>query len=773
MKPEPNSQLTVINSKKTQASQQKLNSVLYPDEFYKQQDQTEIEQTSIWDVFRRRALLIVGVTAALTTAAFSWTLTQTNEYEGKFQLLVEPVITENTLAKIYSGELKLQPAAPVNQEKSGFDYNSQIQVLQSPQVMSPIIKQLQTKYPDIDYKTLFGKTTENVQLGEDKLSIKRLNNTKILEVRYRDTDPKKIQFVLDKVVEGYRRYSLQDGKTDIRKSSDFIQSQIPPLRKRIDGAQAELQKLRQQYNFIDPQIQTQQLAQQMSQLQTQRLDTQTQKNQQELLYKNLEAQLGLDQKQALMASALTQAPRYQALLTQLQQLEANIAINLATYTQESPQMQSMLEQRQNLLPLLRQEAERVLGTDLSKVNPQVLAFQDSVRMKLIEELVNTANQIQVLGVRNQVLEQAEKQLSQYAQVFPVVLRRYADLQRDLETSNNTLNGLLAKQQALQLEAVGVKDVAWDVIAKPEIPRYQNGELIPVSPNMPLNLAIGGVAGLLLGMLLAQLAERFQHKVFHTPEEAKYTLQLPLLGVIPVSDKVLRLPSAENAAIDLENPPTPTNAFQEAFRSLNANIRLLNVDSPIRSCAITSCQVADGKSTVAVNLAMAAAAMGQRVLLVDADLRRPQVHEMLCLPNWKGLSSVISQDLDVEEAIVRSPKEDNLFVLPSGPFFPDPTKLLSSRKMQHLMENLSSKFDLIIYDTPPLLGLADANLLGAHTNGLMLVVGLNQTEREALLLALEDLKMAGIPLLGMVANGDKGSRYYYQSYGQNYFEQTSA
>ncbi|CBN58133.1 hypothetical protein [Kamptonema sp. PCC 6506] len=86
MKPEPNSQLIVINSKKTQAAQPKLNSVLYPDEFYKQQDKTEIEQTSIWDVFRRRAILIVGVTAALTTAAFSWTLTQTNEYEGKFQL---------------------------------------------------------------------------------------------------------------------------------------------------------------------------------------------------------------------------------------------------------------------------------------------------------------------------------------------------------------------------------------------------------------------------------------------------------------------------------------------------------------------------------------------------------------------------------------------------------------------------------------------------------------------------------------------------------------
>ena len=89
-----------------------------------------------------------------------------------------------------------------------------------------------------------------------------------------------------------------------------------------------------------------------------------------------------------------------------------------------------------------------------------------------------------------------------------------------------------------------------------------------------------------------------------------------------------------------------------------------------------------------------------------------------------------------------------------------------------MAALSSHFDLVIYDTPPLLGLADANLLAAHTNGLMLVVGLHQTEREALLLAFEDLKMAGIPLLGMVANNDKGSRYYYQSYVQDYVQEKS-
>jgi len=768
------SQLALFNNHKKTADLQKLSSVLYEEDQFLGRDQTEEEELSFWEVCRSRSMLVIGVAAAVTTGVFAWTLTQKSEYEGRFQLLVEPAVTQNTLAKIYSGELKLQPAAPATAENAGFDYESQIQVLQSPQVMSPIIKQLQAKYPEINYNYLLNQKADNLPFSQEtRLSINRFKNTKIIEVRYRDYDPKKIQFVLEKVALGYRNYSVQDTTTQISQTLDFVKSQIPNQQKRQQALQTEIQKLRQQYNFIDPQIQTQQLAQQISQLQTQRLDAQTQLNQQRLLYSNLQNQLGLNQKQALMASALSQAPRYQGMLTQLQQLEGQIAINSATFTDETPQMQLLREQRKNLIPLLKKEAQQVLGTDLAKVNSQVLAFQDPVRIKLIEQFIGTANLIQVLGVRNQVLEQAAKQLNQYSQGLPVILRRYSDLQRELDLTNNTLNGLLAKQQALQLESVGKKEVAWEVIAKPEIPRYKNGELMAVAPIMPLNLALGGLAGLLFGMLAAQLAERFNNKtVFQTPEDVKHSIRLPLLGVIPASDKILRLPPAETSPVDVASSPMPTDAFQEAFRSLNANIRLLNVDTPINSCVITSCQVGDGKSTVAVNLARAAAAMGQQVLLVDGDLRRPQVHEMLGLPNWQGLHNVIAEDVDVQQVILRSPRDENLFVLTSGPVPLDPTKVLSSKKMQHLMAALSSHFDLVIYDTAPLLGLADANLLAAHTNGLMLVVGLHQTEREALLLAFEDLKMAGIPLLGMVANNDKGSRYYYQSYVQDYVQEKS-
>ncbi|NET38538.1 MAG: CpsD/CapB family tyrosine-protein kinase, partial [Cyanothece sp. SIO1E1] len=210
---------------------------------------------------------------------------------------------------------------------------------------------------------------------------------------------------------------------------------------------------------------------------------------------------------------------------------------------------------------------------------------------------------------------------------------------------------------------------------------------------------------------------------------------------------------------------PSAAFMESFRFLYANIRLLSSDQPIRSVVITSATAAEGKSTVSAHLAQAAAAMGQRVLLVDTDLRRPCLHEHLGMLNTRGLSTVISVDLDVNVVIQPSPAEDNLFVLTAGPVPPDSTRLLSSKRMQNLMAQLHEKFDLVIYDVPPLLGFADAYLLTAHTDGLILVAGLGKLKRSLIENALDELKVSGAPVLGVVANGSKDNTTAAHNYHQ--------
>jgi capsular exopolysaccharide synthesis family protein len=188
--------------------------------------------------------------------------------------------------------------------------------------------------------------------------------------------------------------------------------------------------------------------------------------------------------------------------------------------------------------------------------------------------------------------------------------------------------------------------------------------------------------------------------------------------------------------------------------------------------VSSAEPGDGKSTVSTNLAQAAAAMGQRVLLIDADLRRPQVHHRLGIENGQGLSNILATGLALEEAIQQVPQWENLSVITAGDIPPDPTRLLASKRMQLLIEELRHKgwFDLIIYDTPPVLGFADGRILAAATAGIILVARISKTDRSALKNCVDELKLAQVPLLGMVANGvtRSGSGSYYYSYYYSHY-----
>ncbi|NET12784.1 MAG: polysaccharide biosynthesis tyrosine autokinase [Okeania sp. SIO1H6] len=606
------------------------------------------------------------------------------------------------------------------------------------------------------------------KFSQEKLKIQRLDNTKIIEVSYRDSDSKKIKFVLDKLAAAYTEYGQNDQKTNTDEGLDFIEEQISKNQQKIKELRKESQQLQQEYLFINPELKSQEIAAESNQIQSQKLENKILLDQQRSLHAILQSQLGINPEEALIASALSQAARYQSLLNQLQEVETTIALESARFKEKAPQIQALYQQRKKLLPLLNQEAEKVIGRDIEEVSKKALAFQDSVRLELIHKMILAANQIEVLEVRSKVLDEAEAKLNEYIEKMPEVVGRYQEIKQELENSNNILKDLLEKQQQLQIEVVFEKVQPWELIAPPELLKTQNGQLVTISPNMILNLALGGVTGLVLGILLAKLGEGFQQDVFQTPKEVKKSIGLPLLGIIPIHEQRnwMNDELKENNSSSLVLYPS---AFQEAFRTLNANIRLLNIENPIHSFVISSATPGDGKSTVAGHLARAAAAMGQRVLLIDADLRCPQIHNMMGLSNQQGLSSIIADGVPIETAIQRSPVDENLFVLTSGPVPPDPTKILSSPQMHQLIQDAATTFDLVICDTAPLLGRADASLLSACTNGLMLVVGLGKTEREALSLALDDLSMAGVPMLGIVGNGDRADSYYQRYYDYEYIQ----
>ncbi len=711
---------------------------IYPEPLHdKDSDQLDLRQ--VVRILRRRYLVVLTVAISVATAIGYRALNRPPLYAGQFRLLVEPITAETKVAQNVGDVIS-----------TGLDYNTQIEVLRSPTVTAPILEQIRIKYPDLTYDSLMSK-----------LTINRLQDTKIIDIRYQDGDPKKVKEILDKIAQGYLNYSRLERQSDVLEGIKFVEDQLPQLRLKVDTLQARLQKFRQQYNFIEPEAQAQQISGQINGISQQRLEVQTKLNEVRLLYATLQNQLGLDPNQAIVAAALSEAPRYQKLLNQLQDVETKIATESVRFTSANPILQSLQETRAKLLPLIRQEAQLIIGNNLdtARVSPDKLTFQNSIRLGLTQQFVEASNQLKVIEVRSKALEQAERNLIQQFKEMPIRAREYTDLQRELKVATESLTRFLSTRESLQIEAAQ-KAVPWQLIAAPE-------GAVPIAPDTYRNLALGVFAGLLLGVGAAWIVEMLD-SVFHSADELKDKTGIPLLGVIPFNKGVKKLmgrhataslPQAETSSIPVSFVEKlqryNASPFLEAFRSLYTNIRLLGSDMPIRSLVISSATPAEGKTIVALNLAQAAAAMGKRVLLVDADLRRPQVHARLNLPNMRGLSNLIaSEDLDFNDVIQKSPQDDNLYILTAGQIPPDPTRLLSSEKMQNLMGELRSAFSLVIYDTPPLVGFADANLLAPPTDGLVLVVALGKTDRYPLMQALDGIRMSNTPFLGIVANGIK-------------------
>lgn len=675
-------------------------------------DEGGLELGKIFAVLRRRVLLIAGVTTVVASGAVLKALVDTPVYEASFEILTEPVTLETRIIST------LNPDALGNQEDviaASVD-EAKLRILKSPRVLDPVVEELSARYPEITYTALF-----------NNLSV-RPTSEDILVVAYRALEPAVVQDVLDEVASAYIEFSLQDRQSDIQRGITFVNEQLPQLRERVDLLQSELEVLRQENNLIDPLVQGEQISSQVSGLQQERTNLKVQLDEAQQLYANLQQEL-TQNGAAAAATVLVEDPRYSELLNQVLGIDSQIAEQSALLLDESPEIQALQAQRQNLIPLVQQEGQR------------------------IQQLL--ASRIRELSFRGQAVDDAIESLNNEIKELSSVARQYSDIQRELEIAIANLNEFLTQREALRIE-VAQRQAPWELLTEPGKPRASVA-------SAKRNLVLGTALGLILGVGVALAVDKFSSLV-RSPKEIKEITGLPLLGVIPLNQllqqEVLSTESAElwlKEALptldELDNPEVPylSIPFKESFRSLYTNVRLSNPDKPISSIAISSATPDEGKSTVCINLAKAAAAMDRRVLIIDADLRRPSIHKYLELDNQKGLVDAVSLNLSLSDVVQPSPENENLFILTSGSIPPDPTTVLASKVMQNLHEKAQQDYDLVIYDTPPLIGFADTYLAATYTQGLLLVVGLGKIKRGSLEQAINDLKVAKIPALGTVAN----------------------
>jgi capsular exopolysaccharide synthesis family protein len=277
----------------------------------------------------------------------------------------------------------------------------------------------------------------------------------------------------------------------------------------------------------------------------------------------------------------------------------------------------------------------------------------------------------------------------------------------------------------------------------------------VGPSPRRNAAVGLLLGLLLGLALAFLLERFDRRL-REPEDAEEAFGLPIVARIPASRALRRAASWRQ----LDLPP----AEAEAFRMLRANLRYFNAAEPIRSLVVTSAVSGEGKSTVAWNLALVEAQAGRRVLLIEANLRRPQLAERLELPGSSGLSMILAGFADNEEAGVSLNRGAMIDVIPAGPPPSNPAELLESGTMEALLERATERYDLVLIDTPPALAVSDVTPLLNWVDGVLVVARLGHTTRDHAADLQTRLHAGHGRVLGVVLNGDRARRNTYGAYG---------
>jgi len=532
--------------------------------FEKEEDSWNLHQ--VLSILRRRALVIAGVAAIVMGSVAYVTLKQKPVYEGNFRLLVEPVNEEKDSRL---GQLTQETGL----SKPSLDYESQIQVLKSPELMAGMIKQLQVSYPDINYESLL-----------KALTISRVGQSKVIEISYKSDNSQTIKLVLDQVARYYLNYSLDKRQTKLRQGIQFVDKQLPSVKNEVQRLQEELQILRQKYNFVTPETQGQIATEQTRFLSEQRVAVNQQLAKSRTSFDSLHLQ-------QVEIAVLNNSPLYQQLILQLRQLETQIATESARFQEDSPPMQTLRAKRQNLLPLVQKEAQRVLGGKFGESTAEV----------------------QVLEVQSQELAKAEQAFDRQVKQLPTVTRKYSELQRDLQIATDSLTRFLTTRQTLQIENAQT-ELPWELIQAAVQPKT------PISPNIPRNFLLGMVASTLLGVGIGLLVEKTDN-TYHTLESIKEKIKLPLLGVLPFDNKVQNTQISVVAEIKPQRrsrliPRLPNifrtlstsdryytqGRFWEALQILYTNIQLLSSDQPIRSLVISSALPGDGKSTVALNLA---------------------------------------------------------------------------------------------------------------------------------------------------------------------------
>ena len=567
------------------------------------------------------------------------------------------------------------------------------------------------------------------------MSVRRVPNSRLLDVTFESTDPQLAARVVNAHIENFREDNFRSRYEAIAKASSWLNDQLDDLKIKVqksEDARLEYERKNQIWQLDDKQnIATQRL----SDLNKELTDAQSQRMKAQALYEFAKT----------ANEEAVPEMRGDAVLQDLHKkrtdLSGQFADALAQYGPNFPKVQRLQQQIK--------ENDRLTGEEKQAVIDQMGSNYNAARQR---ELLLT-----------QALDQQKLEANQMSER----LVEYNILKREAEANKTLYDGMLTKLKEANIAGA----------LKSSNIRIVDPAMIPSTPTRPAkarNIALAFIVGLVGGIGLALLREYLDNTV-KTPDDIEMLARLPSLAVVPAfaesngNSRRGLLKAAANGhdkRVELVAQHLPKSQMSEAFRALRTALLLSQADHPPQVILVTSALPREGKTTAAANLAVTLAQLGDRTLLIDADLRKPGIGRLLNLTDGKyaGLSSYLAGVSSLDLVTVPHPAIPNLAAIPTGPLPPNPADLLSSHKLADAIAELRSKFKFIVIDSPPIMAATDAVILSVQADGVLLVVRSGETPKEAFTRTRDLLTSVKCRMLGVVLNAvDSSAPDYYYSY----------
>ena len=576
-------------------------------------------------------------------------------------------------------------------------------------------------------------------------------NTRVVEIHYVSPNPQLAAAIVNTLVSAYIEQNFKTKFESTMQASEWLSKQLIDLQIKVETSQEKLVNFQKEHEILGTDEKQNIITEKLAELNRELTTAEAVRMEKESLYRLVQS--GDSDVAASMSGVLESGGASGGgnnLLGTLHGKESELKVQIAELSTQFGPSYPKVAQLNNQLKEVQSQVQSELKKITERVRGQYLAAQQQESM---------------------LHDQFEKQKQQANKLNENAIQ-YSLLKRDVDVNRQLYEGLLEKLKEAGVTA-GLRSTNIRLVNVARTPTA------PTEPNIPRNLAFALVLGLTAGIGLAFLLESMDNTV-RTTEQAQIISGVPALGMIPMGSKSgldsggkkLLTVSSSKEAVELVTQARPQSQMAESYRALRTSLLLSNLGTPPKTIMITSARPQEGKTTTSINTAIVLAQKGVRVLLIDADLRRPSVHKTLGMGPRSGLSNVLTGSAVLEHTIARSPILPNLFVLPAGTPPPNPAELLASSNMRDLLLELRDKYDHIVIDTPPTLSVTDAVVLSQRMDAIILVIRSNQTTKQALRRARDILAQVNARITGVLLNAvdlSSPDYYYYYEYQGKYHD----